>query len=312
MPLGRIATACLLLVWMSHSSSLKAQSYPTNGLVAYYSFSGDITEKSGGGAVAVAENTVFGKDRFEESNASLSFNGTNSEFSITNQIIDLRNDYTMSLWFKFNDPNSSKQPLIFMPGKTPFFGIDYNDAGPATGVLKWSVPFVFLLGTNPDYGLGQWHQLVLRLHRSILGILTHFEYTSFVDGALTLSEQFSMQLGTFIMPTGLDYGFSSSDSSYLNGNLDDIRIYNRALSDDEVLKLYRYEAQLASISINVESVRVAMHVNVSQSYQLQSSFDLVTWTNLGAPFTSESSEVVQVFNTTEVGRYFRLQPQSAP
>ncbi len=88
---------------------------------------------------------------------------------------------------------------------------------------------------------------------------------------------------------------------------DDLRIYNRALSAQEVKDLYRYEApERPWLTMEVETVRVTMHVTPTKNYQLEASLDLTTWTKMGVPFVANSSEVVQQFNAIEVGRFFRI------
>jgi hypothetical protein len=62
----------------------------------------------------------------------------------------------------------------------------------------------------------------------------------------------------------------------------------------------------APIEITVKTVQVTMHLTPTKKYQLQSSLDLVAWTNIGDPFVASTSEVVQEFNAMEVGRYFLL------
>jgi len=56
----------------------------------------------------------------------------------------------------------------------------------------------------------------------------------------------------------------------------------------------------------VKTVQVTMHLTPTKKYQLQSSLDLTTWTNVGDSFVASTSEVVQEFNAIEVGRYFLL------
>jgi hypothetical protein len=73
-----------------------------------------------------------------------------------------------------------------------------------------------------------------------------------------------------------------------HGVLDDIRIYNRALSSNEVSQLYALE------SAPILNIRQAVYVDssnlwVGTNYQLQVSTDLNTWTNSGTPFTATNS-----------------------
>jgi hypothetical protein len=99
----------------------------------------------------------------------------------------------------------------------------------------------------------------------------------------------------------------NGQSYYFSGLIDDVRIYNRALSDQEVRDLYAYEAPESPwITLEVKTVEVTLHVTPTKTYQLEASSDLVTWTKVGSPFLATTSEVTEDFDATDVGRYFRI------
>jgi hypothetical protein len=60
------------------------------------------------------------------------------------------------------------------------------------------------------------------------------------------------------------------------------------------------------LNITTSQVRVTAHVMIGQTYVLQSSTDLVNWTNVGPPFTAQAEVITQVFDVDSVGRFFRL------
>ncbi|HEY5915708.1 MAG TPA: LamG domain-containing protein [Verrucomicrobiae bacterium] len=60
------------------------------------------------------------------------------------------------------------------------------------------------------------------------------------------------------------------------------------------------------LSIGVSAVKVAMRVWPGNNYVLESSTDLQTWIATGPPFIAQSNLVVQEFQTTDVGRFFRI------
>ena len=105
------------------------------------------------------------------------------------------------------------------------------------------------------------------------------------------------------MNTGENYCFP--------GSLDDVRVYNRALSENEVARLYSNESTLIdlfiSIGLNARTVRVVMQVNMGRKYQLQSSVNLETWSYVGTTFVASSSSWSQDFNVLESAQYFRLE-----
>jgi len=107
---------------------------------------------------------------------------------------------------------------------------------------------------------------------------------------------------------GVSIASGDNPAEYVfHGVLDDVRIYNRALSAQEVKDLYRYESPTPpTVSIKVETVQVTMHVSPSKRYQLMSSFDLKTWTNVGQPILAGSSEIPLTLNALSMGQFFRV------
>jgi len=95
----------------------------------------------------------------------------------------------------------------------------------------------------------------------------------------------------------------------LNGFIDDVRIYNRALSASEVQQLYLYEA--APIVSLLKAVKPAFdQLRIGTNYQLQVSSDLNSWTNQGAAFIATNSSMVwpQYFDVDNWNQlFFRLQ-----
>ena len=124
-----------------------------------------------------------------------------------------------------------------------------------------------------------------------------------VAGAIDTSSG-SMRIGAYSPING------TVSKLFFPGRIDDVRVYDRALSDREVQDLYYYEApQSASLTVEVKTVQVTLHVKPAKKYQLQTSLDLENWANAGPPFVANSSEVTREFNAVEVGRYFRIQEE---
>ncbi|HNQ89967.1 MAG TPA: hypothetical protein PKM73_15205 [Verrucomicrobiota bacterium] len=61
-----------------------------------------------------------------------------------------------------------------------------------------------------------------------------------------------------------------------------------------------------TVSIEVSKVKVTQNVTLGLNYQLESSFDLVTWTAAGSQFTATSETIVSEFDVDVTGRYFRI------
>ena len=61
-----------------------------------------------------------------------------------------------------------------------------------------------------------------------------------------------------------------------------------------------------TVSIAVSKVKVTQHVRVGKNYVLESSMDLVVWTQTGPPFSPATESVVSEFDVDVTGRFFRL------
>lgn len=66
----------LLTIVITIFTTTEAQ-IPTNGLIAWYPFSGNAKDSSGNGNNATPNNTILTTDRFGRANKAYSFNGIN-------------------------------------------------------------------------------------------------------------------------------------------------------------------------------------------------------------------------------------------
>jgi hypothetical protein len=61
-----------------------------------------------------------------------------------------------------------------------------------------------------------------------------------------------------------------------------------------------------TLSIGFSAVKVTQHVVPGYDYQLQSSSDLVNWTNVGSIFTATNENMVSEFEINVTGQFFRI------
>ena len=80
---------------------VQAQSFLTNGLVAYYPFNGNANDASGNGSDGVVVGALPAMDRFGTTNGCYSFNG-NSQYICAPADKLPSGPRTVSLWFKAN------------------------------------------------------------------------------------------------------------------------------------------------------------------------------------------------------------------
>jgi hypothetical protein len=114
----------------------------------------------------------------------------------------------------------------------------------------------------------------------------------FINGALdsTKTAPASTDWDSGFMGEGIGGGFPGQSESFA-GVIDDIRIYNRALSPAEVQQLYDYESG-PEVDL-IKAVKPAFKkLTLTTNYQLQVSADMKTWTNHGSPFTATNTSMI--------------------
>jgi hypothetical protein len=103
-------------------------------------------------------------------------------------------------------------------------------------------------------------------------------------------------------------GWGSGQQSI--GVIDDVRIYNRDLSSNEIQQLYQTEGQNVVHPIAVTSKAICIklsNLTIGYSYQLQISIGRNHWMNYGSPFTALTKDMIYGYLNTDGGNLsFRL------
>ena len=218
------------------------------GLLAYYQFNNSGADSSGKGNDAYNYHNLTSTDnRFGKPNSAFYFNGTDGYMVIKdNNSLRLSNtDFTLNVWVEFDSYNNSfGSEILCKRGEGHTNGWNYGITGvedqihgypigaPSYQVSGSSDPIA--IGINP-IGLGHWHML------TTVYSLTNQTISYYEDGV------FQNTLGNIPSPNpstaadlyiGQDSQGSGATAYYLQGKLDDIRIYNRAISVSEIQKLF--------------------------------------------------------------------------
>ena len=89
----------------------------------------------------------------------------------------------------------------------------------------------------------------------------------------------------------------SWDSQYFDGQIDDVRIYNRALGSNEVAQLYASEAVPPSITTQPYSVVAYAHSSASFTAAVAGSEPLsYQWTFYGTNLTKSTNDSITITN----------------
>jgi hypothetical protein len=318
------------------TSTASAQSWITNGLVAYYPFNGNANDASGNGWNGTPVNSngvsitasysagVLGSSRLAVNLSGGSFIDLGLSISPS-----VPTGLTQSFWVKSNQqlvPSNvagETERIIFLTRRTGMT-LDANETGGGgwptlcinfNGNLAIWVDDYFYgdetqIANVPSTQVldGKWHQVV--------GIKNGTAYSLFLDGILvgqfTDTHQLSDSDGTRHIWLGRNWGIYPQPAEFANcnGELCDVRIYNRALATNEVSQLYAIEsAPIVGLAYAVKPT--FSNLAIGTNYQLQVSTSLTgTFTNSGSPFTATNSTMAypQYFDVANWNQFFfRLQ-----
>jgi PKD repeat protein len=207
-------------------------SMPDDELVAYYPFNGnsrDATENGHDGEVH--GNIRLTKDRFGRENSAYEFNGIDN-FIKTPAIFDYE-ERSVSLWINPYDISGN--------GATAKVAITQDAHQLTYGILRVGFQYNYLelyaggingIYTSQEIAINQWIHLVLMRDATttkyyVNNVLMH----TFVPDNYGSSY---LPNPNFIIGAG-----RSTDNQFFMGKIDDIRIYKKALSENEINALYR-------------------------------------------------------------------------
>ena len=209
-----------------------------DGLVAYYPFNGNADDEGGNGQHGHIVNVVLAPDRFGNSNHAYDFTGTGSYVGIPAASIDNLRSGTISAWInprgltgtitaKQHDSVDSQALLTIgyiphtgapgdgVPGRIYFRGS--NRSGQASSISTLNT--------------GSWYHVAVVFSASSAKI--------YINGNLdaTTSGNYSGYSDLNTVNTIGGWLCPPNPSFWFDGLIDEVRIYNRALSASEILRL---------------------------------------------------------------------------
>jgi hypothetical protein len=238
----------LLLTFLTFLIVLSAQAQvpshvPTNGLVGYWPFNGNANDESGNGNNGTVNGASLAADRFGNGNEAYSFDGVDDFIDISSLNNSVYAPVTYSLWF-----NANQLVVVDMPLGNQVSLIGRDQAGiPNQGDLGiWNDPansinqqLIYYTGNtaqlfNFSPTINLWYNLVFVYS-------SDYTMSIFIDGQFIGNVVFDGSGLTANIPfrIGAGTGFDGVSTRFnWNGYIDDIGIWNRALTADEVLALY--------------------------------------------------------------------------
>ncbi|PVW13332.1 DUF7619 domain-containing protein [Marixanthomonas spongiae] len=205
---------------------------PEDGLIAYFPFNGNANDESSIGNNATVEGATLTTDRIGNINEAYLFDGQNDlifapdipEYTFTN-------DYTISAWVNPSELRSQtivrKGPVINGPNRAPY-SLSITGINTVSSSLFLDEQ-VFGLQSQTGYEINFWQLITTTREGDIIKLYRNGQLIAqeTVSGVM-LDEEAPLHIGSRSQVVG---------DTFL-GKIDEVRMYNRALSQSEINTIY--------------------------------------------------------------------------
>jgi len=256
----------ILSVLLSSFIFLKSQIIVPNGLVAFYSFNNSFNDLSGNSNNGINYGTTFTENRFGIPNSACNFNGSSYLQIPNNTTLNPTNQISISLWVKVENLTNTYTPILHKggPNTIGFTNREYilyiadepamfieSSGNYSRSYTNYSIP------TNNIwfYFVG----IIDRVNNKIMIYINGEKKAEIIDNNTAfLSNNYPIKIGAWDETNPLY-------AQYFKGSLDDIRIYNRVLTNEEIILLYN-EIE-TSIKYD-EKINISFSPNPTNNYLL--------------------------------------------
>ena len=268
---------------------------PTNGLVGWWPFNGNANDESGNNNNGTVNGATLTSDRFGNANKAYSFDGVN-DFIDCGLVPNLGNYpqfLTQSAWILATSDQSNycKMPVISKRNTGSNSWATLGAGGNGTIGVPWNNQAYFFVNA-PNYGNGitnalfsnnvtnnnSWHM--------ITGVKNGNKYKLYFDNVLqdSIIDNYSPLGSTDNMLFGHESIWGFTCEQWYNGKLDDIGIWNRALTQQEITDLYN-----ANICYQTITVTDTLIINTNTV-----SFNPITYQNTIKIFPNPTSDHITI------------------
>ncbi len=244
------------------------------GLVGYWPFCGNALDESGNGNHGTVNGAMLTADRFGNAGSAYGFDGVNDNITIQNSLLpNTASDYTISTWA--NAETFSGGSVVL----TDRFGGSYA--------------YKYGLGILPDssYYANIYDSVIENIAKSMFKAKSNVwvnmtsSYNSlsnsiklFINGLLIDSVIRTAAWNNVSNPTVIGQYVGPISSNYFHGQLDDIAIWNRALTPQEIKQVYNQGICQTSITV---TDTLLIHTGITAYNPVAYGNTLKVWPNPG-------------------------------
>ncbi len=259
-------------VGLGLTASIMAQvpSYvPTNGLVGWWPFNGNANDESGNGNNLLNNGGSYIADRNGLSNSACEITnvGTNLSISNVNPAFS-SNSQSISYWFKLPSQYNYSTLTLISNGSQYINGfllfIDQNDG--AYGVNNYAIGYMIGNGQAVTFmanqsELSNWNNLLSTFDGTSINVY----FNNVLKGTLNYNGNINPPNNDIVIA---NWGNPSTPTNTLR-NIDDIGIWNRALTSQEISDLYN--SNLCSNDLSISPLNNLQNIGGNASFSVTTS-----------------------------------------
>ncbi len=222
------AAFCLIALAPTHAQQ---PAFLTNGLVAYYPFNGDAKDASPNRGTGNIFGATFAPNRFNQAGTALYFDGVDDY--VSGPPVNIQNNHSVfAAWVKTDSMEIPSRSAVSIPRHS--FG-----SGMRISVENGLFDHPYPPAPKNFASDNTWHHWAVKWDGHLV--------TGYIDGknvgSHTNRGEHFLNLDVQIGRETIDDIGDGSGKRHLKAIIDDVRIYHRALSDNEVKALYDFESQ---------------------------------------------------------------------
>jgi hypothetical protein len=210
---------------------------PLNGLIAYYPLNGNANDYSGNNNHAILNGTTTSTDRFGNSNKAFTLNGIDNNLEISNFPSLNQNSGSICLWVRTNSDFGPNSRVLL--SKIDTYGAGYIIKALNKSTFWFESRISNGSNSGVDMGINPYADNTFFF---IAITFNSISYNAYYEGHLTLSNSANPDwlFNENELPLLIGKSLHSGTLNF-KGDIDDILIYNRQLSEEEIFNIYSWK-----------------------------------------------------------------------
>ena len=285
----KILYTTIAILGFANFAMAQVPSYvPTDSLKGWWGFNGNANDLSGNGNNGTVNGAILATDRFGNTNSAYNFDGVNDYIGTNLSGITGQNSRTISFWFNSNNNTSGIKTMVgygehasSAPQGSRF------DCTIENGKLSIDIGYTFASYTVNNVQ-NNWKFYTVAFASSYGTTVQAIKL--YIDGVLQQNP--SILNTSILLNTGNLYKvffgapYTNPSGNSFNGKLDDIGIWNRALTQQEISNLYN-----GNICYQTITVTDTLVINVNRT-----GYNPITYSNTLKVYPNPTKDRITIDN----------------